>query len=77
LSGALIWGYFPDFFPGKNISWEIHTTGALAGIIAAFYFKKDGPQRPDPFAEEEDREEDEDDNDENAYWKIPDTKNNT
>jgi membrane associated rhomboid family serine protease len=77
LYGAIIWGFFPDFFPGKNISWEIHTTGALAGIIAAFYFKKDGPQRPDPFAEEEDREEDEDDNDENAYWKIPDTKNNT
>lgn len=67
LYGAIVWGFFPEFFPGKNISWEIHTTGALAGVIAAFYFKKEGPQKPEFFSDEEDDENE----DENAYWKTP------
>lgn len=67
LYGAIVWGFFPEFFPGKNISWEIHTTGALAGVIAAFYFKKEGPQKPEFFSDEEDDENE----DENAYWKRP------
>ncbi|MDD3281452.1 MAG: rhomboid family intramembrane serine protease [Bacteroidales bacterium] len=67
LYGAIVWGFFPEFFPGKNISWEIHTTGALAGVIAAFYFKKEGPQKPEFFSDEEDDENE----DENAYWKSP------
>ena len=68
LYGAIVWGFFPIFFPGKNISWEIHTTGAIAGILAAFYFRKDGPQRINLFEEEQ---EDDNEDDENAYWKIP------
>jgi membrane associated rhomboid family serine protease len=76
LYGAIVWGFFPDFFPGKNISWEIHTTGALAGFIAAFYFKHEGPQKPDPFSDEEENEEEGDEDDENAYWKLPNSSDN-
>jgi len=64
LYGAIVWGFFPVFFPGKNISWEIHTTGAIAGIVAAFYFKKEGPQKIQSLDDE-----DKDDDEENAYWK--------
>ena len=66
LYGAIVWGFFPVFFPGKNISWEIHTTGAISGIIAAFYFRKDGPQKEIPQEDEEENEEEE----ENPYWKV-------
>jgi len=67
LFGAIVWGFFPVFFPGKNISWEIHTTGAVSGVIAAFYFKKEGPQK-EILVDEDDDEEGDDD--ENPYWKI-------
>ena len=40
--GTMIWGIFP-FEP--LISWESHALGSLAGIITAFYFRKEGPQR--------------------------------
>jgi membrane associated rhomboid family serine protease len=68
LYGAIVWGFFPVFFPGKNISWEIHTTGAVAGIVAAFYFKKDGPQKINLFDDEDDDEDETDETD--AYWKC-------
>jgi len=63
LFGAIVWGFFPVFFPGKNISWEIHTTGAIAGIVAAFYFKKEGPQKEIPLDDDSDENDDE-----NPYW---------
>jgi membrane associated rhomboid family serine protease len=68
LYGVIVWGFFPVFFPGKNISWEIHTTGAISGIIDAFYFIKDGPQKEILF--DDDENENEEDNDENPYWKV-------
>jgi membrane associated rhomboid family serine protease len=70
LYGTIIWGFFPVFFPGKAISWEIHTTGAVAGIVAAFYFRGEGPQPP--ALPDDDTENDDDDDDENAYWKTQD-----
>lgn len=67
LYGSMIWGLFPDFFPRRNISWEGHLMGSLAGIILAFFFKKHGPQRYVPdWEEEEDFEEDEED----PYWMV-------
>lgn len=60
LYGSLIWGIFPEFFPDKNISWEAHLFGMVAGIILAFYYRKEGPQRKiyEWELEEEDEEED-------------------
>jgi membrane associated rhomboid family serine protease len=60
LYGSIVWGFFPELFPGKNISWEIHITGMVAGILSAFYFRKEGPQRPVIPDDEEDDEEDDD-----------------
>jgi len=37
-----MWGIFPL----KNeISWEGHLFGALAGVLVAFNYRKEGPQR--------------------------------
>lgn len=37
-------GMIGGILPGQpNISWESHALGSLAGIITAFYFRKDGP----------------------------------
>ncbi|MGI6479503.1 MAG: rhomboid family intramembrane serine protease [Salinivirgaceae bacterium] len=38
LYGSMIWGIFPT---KENISWESHLFGALWGIVAGIYFKKD------------------------------------
>lgn len=45
LYGSLVWGISPDFFPGKNISWESHLLGGIAGIVIAFAYRGEGPQR--------------------------------
>jgi len=67
LFGAIVWGFFPIFFPHRNISWELHTTGAISGIVAAFYFRKSGPQKEIPLEDEE--EDDDSDEDEIPYWR--------
>ena len=72
LYGGLIWGIFPELFPEKNISWEGHLMGMLAGVIFAIYFRKRGPQKRRyswDFEEEQEQEQDEDEGP--AYWKIP------
>ncbi len=50
--GGLIWNMFP-FFAKSTTSWEGHLSGAIIGIIAALLFKNYGPQKPNPFKEEE------------------------
>ena len=40
--GGLFWGLFPIY---KNVSWEGHLTGFIAGILVSFIFRKDGPKR--------------------------------
>ena len=45
LYGSMVWGVFPDFFPDRNISWEGHLMGAVAGFVMAIFYRKEGPQR--------------------------------
>lgn len=41
LYGSLVWGIFPL---QPKVSWESHLLGSLAGVITAFYLRKEGPQ---------------------------------
>ncbi len=63
--GSLVWGAFP-LKVNLPYSWEGHFWGGLAGLLLAWVYRKEGPQRPKSVLDEV--EEDEDD-DENAYWK--------
>ena len=40
--GGLFWGLFPIH---KNVSWEGHLTGFIAGVLVSFICRKDGPKR--------------------------------
>jgi membrane associated rhomboid family serine protease len=53
LYGSMVWGVFP-FDP--RVSWESHLYGALAGIMLAFVLRKQGPQPPDYWKDEEELE---------------------
>ena len=70
LYGGMVWGIFPLI---REVSWEAHLFGALAGLLLAVVYRNEGPQRKlfewekYSYEEEEDEEEDE----ENAYWKLP------
>lgn len=64
LYGSLIWGAIPNFLPEKNISWESHLGGLVAGIIIAIFYRNSGPQRKKYSWELEEEEEDEED----GYW---------
>ncbi|MEA1873398.1 MAG: rhomboid family intramembrane serine protease [Bacteroidota bacterium] len=63
LYGSMIWGILPGQL---GISWESHLAGMLVGLGLAFYYRKQGPQRPKPSwetEEEEDMENNEDEKD--------------
>ncbi len=66
LYGSLVWGFFPQLFPDKSISWEGHLCGAVSGMILAIFYRKEGPQRKQYFLDEED---DPDEEEIDAYWK--------
>lgn len=70
LYGSFVWGIFPGFTIEKNISWESHLMGALAGLILAFYFRDKGPQKKEHIWP------DEDDDDEFEY-EQEDTEENS
>ncbi len=42
LYGSLAWGILP-IHPAQ--SWESHLSGSMAGLLAAIYYRHDGPQR--------------------------------
>ena len=63
LYGSMVWGLFPDFFPQKNISWESHLMGAIAGILLSINYRNTGPR-----AEVYDWGEDEDEDEELAEY---------
>ncbi len=58
LYGSLVWNMFPQFTPA-GVSWEGHLSGAVAGTLCAFAFMGYGPQRPEPFANEEEETDEE------------------
>ncbi|HNW69877.1 MAG TPA: rhomboid family intramembrane serine protease, partial [Bacteroidales bacterium] len=66
LYGGFFWGIFPDFFPKRNISWESHLMGGIAGIVMAIFYRKKGLQREVYHWEEDDDDDEEDD--ENADY---------
>lgn len=43
LYGSLVWGIFPV---DHQISYEGHLFGLIAGVVVAFAYRKQGPQRP-------------------------------
>ncbi len=43
LYGSMVWGILPV---DQSISFESHFFGSVAGLIAAVYYRKEGPQRP-------------------------------
>ena len=53
LYGSLVWGFFPQLFPHQQISWEGHLSGAVAGVMLAFIYRKEGPVKKQYFEEEE------------------------
>jgi membrane associated rhomboid family serine protease len=42
LYGSIMWGIFPI---KTEISWEGHLFGTVAGVLVAFNYRKEGPQR--------------------------------
>jgi membrane associated rhomboid family serine protease len=42
LYGSILWGIFPL---KTEISWEGHLFGAIAGVLVAFNYREEGPQR--------------------------------
>lgn len=69
LYGSIVWGFFPQFFPNENISWEGHLSGAISGAIMAYYYRKDGPHKKEFFNDEDSYEPTEDE-----YWMTEQTE---
>lgn len=68
LYGSIMWGMFPF---KEEVSWEGHLFGALAGLLVAFNYRKEGPQQ-----RKFDWEEEEDDEQGREGEKIEDTPEN-
>ena len=54
--GGMVWGLLPFDF---EVSFEAHITGALSGLILAFIYRDQGPERERPSWEEDEEEEEE------------------
>lgn len=69
LYGSIMWGIFPL---KAEISWEGHLFGALAGVLVAFNYRKEGP-KPRVYEWPEEDDDDETSDEENA--EMPPEKN--
>ena len=65
LYGGMVWGFFPEFFPKQNISFESHIMGAITGVIFAFHYRNIGLQKQSYFDDEDDELDDDD-----PYWEV-------
>lgn len=91
LYGGFVWGMIPELAELQNISWEGHLSGAIIGVVLAFLFRKEGPQKE---VHHWDEEEDNDENttlrqvqgpqsddltgstsEEKPYWDVPTPSN--
>ena len=63
LYGSMVWHLFP-WQPTDTVSWEGHLFGAIIGVVLAFVYRHQGPQKPVKIWEEESVDEEE-------YWNIP------
>ena len=71
LYGGMIWGFFPEFFPEKNISFESHIMGSITGFLFAYKYRKIGLQKEEYFWPEEDELPDDD-----PYWEVEEEQEN-
>lgn len=72
LYGSLVWGLYPQYAIKNNISWEGHLSGFVMGIVLAFFYKNEGPQREEQHIwDDEEDEDDETDDGEKPYWDVP------
>lgn len=67
LYGGIVWGVFPQLFPHKNISWESHLMGLLAGAILAIYYRNEGPPTKQYSWEIEEEDEESPGNDDSSH----------
>lgn len=65
LYGSLVWGLLPIL---EHISWEGHMAGALAGLLCAFYYRKNGTA----IEAQSQVSFDDDPDDSDPYWLIQD-----
>jgi membrane associated rhomboid family serine protease len=71
LYGSMIWGVFPDLFPEKNISWESHLMGLIAGLVLAVFYRNEGGPLKKKYSWDLEEEDGIDENDPDAYWNKP------
>ena len=71
LYGSMIWGLFPDLFPEKNISWESHLMGLIAGLVLALFYRDEGGPVRKKYSWELEEEDETEEDDPDAYWNKP------
>ena len=79
LYGSFIWGMIPSLAVPQSISWEGHLSGAIIGVLLAFFLRKEGPQKEEHHWDDEDEDDDDDPSTgtspEKPYWDVPTPSN--
>jgi len=55
LYGGMVWGILPI---EDGISWEGHLAGGLVGLVLAYFYRKTGPKKYEPYWMKEEEEDD-------------------